>query len=111
MISLQMMKRVVPQSRVGLLRGVENRFLFSAATVWIAFADARRAAIVYAGLDSMQTVPFVQELGPFRGTKISGSQSVDGLRGWRLDLDQRLDQLHVNWWDYSDDPQRTNRLK
>ncbi|MEV6738706.1 hypothetical protein AB0N14_17930 [Streptomyces sp. NPDC051104] len=41
----------------------------------------------------------MQKLGPFKG-RITGSQSPDGLRGWRIDFDPANPDkgFHVNWW-------------
>lgn len=57
---------------------------------------AREAAVKASGLADNR-VPFVQEIGPWKG-HVTGSMSPDGLRGWRLDVDEAKG-LHVNWWD------------
>ncbi|NLU72178.1 type IV secretion protein Rhs [Streptomyces sp. HNM0575] len=59
---------------------------------------ARAAARDMAGLgDDAQ--PFVQEIGPHKG-RVTGMQSPDGMRGWRIDLDPHNPEkgFHVNWW-------------
>jgi hypothetical protein len=57
-------------------------------------ADAREKA----GLGD-DAVPFVQEIGPQKG-RVTGMQSPDGLRGWRVDFDPGNPEkgFHVNWW-------------
>jgi hypothetical protein len=35
--------------------------------------------------------------------------SADGLRGWRIDFDKKKG-FHVNWWDRSAGPNRSNWL-
>ncbi len=54
--------------------------------------DARKSA----GLGD-DSVDFVQQIGPFKG-RVTGRQSQDGLRGWRIDWDEKKG-FHVNWWD------------
>ena len=58
--------------------------------------EARSDAIDNAGLGD-DTVPFVQEIGPYAG-EITGSMSPNGKRGWRIDWDAEKG-FHVNWWD------------
>jgi len=62
------------------------------------FNEARSDAIDNAGLGD-DTVPFVQEKGPYAG-EITGSMSPDGKRGWRIDWDAGKG-FHVNWWDHT----------
>jgi hypothetical protein len=59
---------------------------------------ARSAARESAGLGE-DAVPFVQEIGPWKG-RVTGMQSPDGMRGWRVDLDPKNPDkgFHVNWW-------------
>jgi hypothetical protein len=71
-------------------RGKENVESFESLNE--ARADAQRFANL--GEDA---VPFVQEIGPQKG-RVTGMQSRDGLRGWRLDF-KRGEGVHVNWWD------------
>jgi hypothetical protein len=62
-------------------------------------------------MENAATVPFVQTLGPWKGW-VTGSQTPDGLRGWRLDFDTRGDKgFHVNWWDRSRDSAGRNRSR
>lgn len=58
--------------------------------------EARAAARAAAGLGD-DAVSFVQKVGPFKG-RVTGMQSPDGLRGWRVDFD-KTKGYHVNWWD------------
>jgi hypothetical protein len=62
------------------------------------FNAARANAIERAGLGA-DRVPFVQELGPQKG-RVTGMQSPDGMRGWRIDFDPKDPSkgFHVNWW-------------
>lgn len=62
------------------------------------FNDARAQAIKSAKLGD-GAVHFTQKIGPHKG-RITGSQSPDGSRGWRIDFDPNdVDKaLHVNWW-------------
>lgn len=93
--------------RAHLIYGQENVQHFTAASAWEAYREAREAAKVYAGVTG-RTVPYLQELGPFRN-RITGSQTPDGQRGWRIDLSQPAGALHVNWWDHTKDPDRRNK--
>ncbi len=44
-------------------------------------------------------VPFVQQKGPYKNKLVTGMQSQDGKRGWRLDWDTRGSKgMHINWW-------------
>ncbi len=109
-------------SGIRLRQGVENQCYFGAERPthvqgqffpclhkWDAFHQARLAARTFAGTDSATTVPFVQEMGPWKGW-VTGVQTADGLRGWRLDFDTRTDKgFHINWWDRSRDPAGNNR--
>jgi hypothetical protein len=96
-------------TRRDLLYGTENIRHFSGVTPWEAYGKAREAAKMFAALSGV-TVPFFQAIGPYAG-RITGRQSVDGLKGWRIDLDPGTKRLHVNWWDFSGDPSRRNRRK
>lgn len=60
--------------------------------------DARDAARGSAGLGD-DAIPFVQEIGPFKG-RVTGMQSPDGTRGWRIDYDPDKPEkaFHINWW-------------
>ncbi|MBQ0848679.1 RHS repeat protein [Streptomyces sp. BH-SS-21] len=62
------------------------------------FSEARANAKQRAQLGDDQ-IPFVQELGPHRG-RVTGMQSPDGSRGWRIDFDPKDPEkgFHVNWW-------------
>ncbi|TLS42927.1 hypothetical protein FE633_28440 [Streptomyces montanus] len=62
------------------------------------FNEARANAKQRAQLGDDQ-IPFVQELGPHRG-RVTGMQSPDGNRGWRIDFDPKDPDkgFHVNWW-------------
>ncbi|MEW2438716.1 putative T7SS-secreted protein [Streptomyces caniferus] len=62
------------------------------------FHEARAHARERAGLGD-DAIPFVQEIGPERGN-VTGMQSPDGSRGWRIDYDSRdaKKAFHVNWW-------------
>ncbi|GAA2341676.1 hypothetical protein Scani_66710 [Streptomyces caniferus] len=62
------------------------------------FHEARAHARERAGLGD-DAIPFVQEIGPERGN-VTGMQSPDGSRGWRIDYDSRDTKkaFHVNWW-------------
>ncbi|MFF5469255.1 putative T7SS-secreted protein [Streptomyces achromogenes] len=62
------------------------------------YNDARNHARQRAGLGG-DAVPFVQEIGPHAG-RITGMQSPDGMRGWRVDFDPKNPEkgFHVNWW-------------
>jgi hypothetical protein len=60
------------------------------------FNEAREAARQGSGLGD-DAVDFVQKLGPYKG-RITGRESPDGLRGWRIDYDKEKG-FHVNWWD------------
>ncbi|MFJ7148708.1 putative T7SS-secreted protein [Streptomyces sp. NPDC100445] len=62
------------------------------------YNDARDHARHRAGL-GQDAVPFVQEIGPHAG-RVTGMQSPDGMRGWRVDFDPRDPEkgFHVNWW-------------
>ncbi|MFG3347650.1 putative T7SS-secreted protein [Streptomyces sp. NPDC048018] len=62
------------------------------------YADARQHARERAGLGDDQ-IPFVQEIGPHAG-RVTGMQSPDGMRGWRIDFDPDNPEkgFHVNWW-------------
>ncbi|MEU7026456.1 putative T7SS-secreted protein [Streptomyces sp. NPDC046275] len=66
--------------------------------VFDTYADARRHARESAGLGDDQ-VPFVQEIGPHAG-RVTGMQSPDGTRGWRIDFDPDNPEkgFHINWW-------------
>ncbi len=59
---------------------------------------ARNAARNSAGLGD-DAVPFIQEIGPMKG-RVTGMQSPDGLRGWRIDFDPNDPEkgFHFNWW-------------
>jgi len=63
---------------------------------------ARRAAMVYAGIllpsGKIDTFPRVSEIGPYQG-RVVGSQSADTRQGWRIDLNPRTGEFHINWWD------------
>jgi len=62
-----------------------------------AFGKARKLAKERAGLGD-DAVPFVQELGPHKG-RVTGMQSPDGTRGWRVDFDPKSEKcFHINWW-------------
>ena len=63
--------------------------------------EARSSARQFAGLGD-DAVNFVQEIGPLKG-RVTGRQSRDGLRGWRIDFDPNdpAKGFHVNWWDRS----------
>lgn len=91
--------------------GVEIEIEFEGRDVFQGFAMARRAAMVYAGLLTMQkgsdeTKLFVSDMGPYQG-HVVGSQSLDTKRGWRIDFHN--EKFHVNWWDRRKDtsPQGT----
>ncbi|MFN8074620.1 MAG: polymorphic toxin-type HINT domain-containing protein [Kineosporiaceae bacterium] len=62
------------------------------------YLEARGDAMARAGLGA-DRVPFVQKLGPQAG-RITGMQSPDRLRGWRIDFapDDPAKGFHVNWW-------------
>ncbi|MFI7318504.1 DUF6531 domain-containing protein [Streptomyces venezuelae] len=62
------------------------------------FSEARANAKERAQLGDDQ-IPFVQELGPHKG-RVTGMQSPDGNRGWRIDFDDQDPNkgFHVNWW-------------
>jgi hypothetical protein len=74
----------------GLARATEH--LEDAASSII----ARRKAAELAGLGD-DTIPVISTVGPQEGW-IIGRQSPDGLRGWRMDWDNKKG-YHVNWWD------------
>ena len=95
--------------REGLVYGEENVRWFTGVNSWEAFGKAREAARIFAGMTG-PTILFVQELGPWAG-HITGSQSVDHLHGWRLDLSRDARQLHLNWWDNSLSPDRSDKGK
>jgi len=44
-------------------------------------------------------VPFVQEIGPHK-RRVTGMQSPDGMRGWRIDYDPKDPEkaFYINWW-------------
>ncbi len=86
-----------------LQRRGEDRFAAVGSNVWEQFGNARGRGRELANLGD-DAIPFVQEIGPNRG-RVTGMQSPDGMRGWRLDYDPRSQQTHVNWWDWSDTPQ------
>jgi hypothetical protein len=66
------------------------------------FNEARADAKLRSGLGPGEGKPFVQEIGPQKG-RITGMQSADGARGWRIDFDTRGDKgFHVNWWNGSE---------
>jgi hypothetical protein len=45
------------------------------------------------------SIPFVQQLGPYANKVVTGMKSPDGLRGWRIDWDTRGNKgFHINWW-------------
>lgn len=67
--------------------------------------EARDFARKNSGLGD-DAVDFVQEIGPLKG-QVTGRMSPDGLQGWRLDFDQDK-QLHVNWWDRTGGPKRSD---
>ncbi|MEW2116045.1 polymorphic toxin-type HINT domain-containing protein [Streptomyces sp. NPDC005474] len=60
--------------------------------------SARNSARSSAGLGD-DAVPFVQEIGPHKG-RVTGMQSPDGMRGWRIDYDPKDPKkaFHINWW-------------
>ncbi|WP_329622425.1 DUF6531 domain-containing protein [Streptomyces sp. NBC_01255] len=62
------------------------------------YTEARQHAKERASLGDDQ-VPFVQEIGPHAG-RITGMQSPDGMRGWRIDFDPDNPNkgFHINWW-------------
>ncbi|MEW2621661.1 putative T7SS-secreted protein [Streptomyces sp. NPDC048106] len=62
------------------------------------YTEARSYARMKAGLGDDAT-PFVQEIGPQKG-RVTGMQSPDGTRGWRVDYDAKNPDkgFHVNWW-------------
>ncbi|MEX2972531.1 DUF6531 domain-containing protein [Streptomyces sp. C184] len=62
------------------------------------FHQARGDARQRAGLGD-DAIPFVQEIGPEKGA-VTGMQSPDGSRGWRIDYDPDNPEkaFHVNWW-------------
>ncbi|MEV5348130.1 putative T7SS-secreted protein [Streptomyces achromogenes] len=62
------------------------------------YNDARNHARQRARLGD-DAVPFVQEIGPHAG-RVTGMQSPDGMRGWRVDFDPKNPEkgFHVNWW-------------
>ncbi|MCL8014599.1 putative T7SS-secreted protein [Streptomyces sp. AS02] len=62
------------------------------------YNEARAAARERAGLGD-DAIPFIQEIGPQAG-RVTGMQSPDGMRGWRIDLDDKDPEkgFHVNWW-------------
>ncbi|AJQ94746.1 RHS repeat-associated core domain-containing protein [Gynuella sunshinyii] len=67
------------------------------ATPYEAFGNARQMAREKAGLED-DAIPFVQEIGPHKG-RVTGMQSPDGTRGWRIDFDPSSDKgFHINWW-------------
>lgn len=41
----------------------------------------------------------MQEISPFKG-RVTGMQSSDGMRGWRVDFDPKDPDkgFHFNWW-------------
>ncbi len=110
--------------RERLDRGVENHLYFVLSDPWQAWNEARKAARAFSGMQDLEsTVPWVAEMGPWRGWVV-GSRSPDGLRGWRLDLEHpgrapstpghhlqfaSVPKLHVNWEDRTLDPNRRNR--
>ncbi|MEU1405023.1 putative T7SS-secreted protein [Streptomyces sp. NPDC005728] len=63
------------------------------------YNEARDYARSQAGLGD-DAIPFVQEIGPHAG-RVTGMQSPDGMRGWRVDLDveNKEKAFHVNWWE------------
>lgn len=72
-------------------KGVEQHAEFGS------FNEARDAARQSANLGDAETVDFVQKLGPYKG-RVTGRQTSDGRRGWRIDYDERKG-FHINWWD------------
>ncbi|MEW1826506.1 putative T7SS-secreted protein [Streptomyces sp. NPDC088196] len=62
------------------------------------YNDARSSARIKSGLGD-DAIPFVQEIGPQKG-RVTGMQSPDGLRGWRVDFDPKDAEkgFHVNYW-------------
>ncbi|MFH7338156.1 putative T7SS-secreted protein [Streptomyces sp. KHY 26] len=62
------------------------------------YTEARSYSRMKAGLGD-DAKPFVQEIGPQRG-RVTGMQSPDGTRGWRVDFDDKNPEkgFHVNWW-------------
>jgi hypothetical protein len=74
------------------------------------YSAARSAARKSAGLGD-DAVPFVQELGPWKG-RVTGMQSPDGMRGWRIDFDPKNAEkgFHVNWW-VKNSPKRSDGWK
>jgi hypothetical protein len=113
-----------PYSRTHLRHGIENLCYFGTEPPagaagnfvhcldrWQAFNQARIAARIFAGMEDTGSVPFVQAIGPWKGWA-GGSQSIDGLRGWRLDFDMRGRKgFHINWWDHTLDPSGRNRSR
>jgi hypothetical protein len=91
-----------------LVRGRENRVRFTNPNRWHAYGEARESAKFFAGLAwAASTIPFVSDRGPMIG-RIVGTQTPDGTQGWRIDWSPDKD-LHVNWWDYSEDPRRRDK--
>src|SRR5690606_18923742 len=87
--------------------GQEVEIEFTGRNAFEGFGMARRAAKVYAGLlsdtETMPTIPFVSDKGPYQG-RVMGRQSPDHLQGWRIDWNPRRNAFHVNWWDRRNDP-------
>jgi len=63
------------------------------------FARARNEAAIRAGLTE-DSIPFLQEKGPYKDKIYTGMQSLDETRGWRLDFDPTdpSKAVHINWW-------------
>ncbi|MFI6405031.1 hypothetical protein [Streptomyces sp. NPDC050548] len=73
--------------------------------------EARDKARELAGLGD-DAVPFKQELGPLKDQIYSGMQSPDGLRGWRMDFDDKSPKgVHINYWDKTSGPKRSSGWK
>jgi RHS repeat-associated protein len=94
--------------RPGLQRGVENLETAHGSNAYEGFSIARKRATELSGLGDDAT-DFIQEVGPMRG-RITGRQSPNGERGWRIDWDGKGKDVHVNWWDRSAGKARSDWL-
>lgn len=76
----------------------EIKDIAKGSNVFHAFGKARNLARTKSGIGD-DAIPFVQKIGPKKGN-VSGMQSPDGSKGWRIDFDpDNPDKgFHINWW-------------